>query len=251
MKLKAYLRGLGIGILVTAVIMGIALGKKGSMTDAEVKERAYELGMTEDKSGVLADDLSHSGTEADKPDVADTDSSAGIVKTPVSDNDVSVNDVVKADETDDEPMVKQPETAEPKAAETEPAETKAEEPKAEETKVEEKKAEEPKVEEKKEETKTEVKDPAESKKTDTKTDETKSEDTKTDNGSDKKITVKSGEGSYTVALKMKEAGIIINAEDFDSYLCKKGYDRKIGPGTYNMNSKMSYDELAKKLVVGE
>ena len=234
MKLKAYLRGLGIGILVTAVIMGIALGKKGSMTDAEVKERAYELGMTEDKSGVLADDLSHSDTEADKPDVADTDSSAGIVKTPVSDNDVSENDVVKADETDetdDEPMVKQPETAEPKAADTEPAETKAEEPKAEETKVEEPKAEETKVEEKKE--------------------ETKSEDTKTDNGSDKKITVKSGEGSYTVALKMKEAGIIINAEDFDSYLCKKGYDRKIGPGTYNMNSKMSYDELAKKLVVGE
>ncbi|MED9902649.1 MAG: hypothetical protein UFG06_00535 [Lachnospiraceae bacterium] len=46
MKLKYYLRGLGIGILVTAVIMGIASGKR-QMTDEEVRARAKELGMVE------------------------------------------------------------------------------------------------------------------------------------------------------------------------------------------------------------
>lgn len=46
MKLKYYLRGLGIGILVTAVIMGIASGKR-KMTDEEVRARARELGMVE------------------------------------------------------------------------------------------------------------------------------------------------------------------------------------------------------------
>lgn len=54
MTLKYYLRGLGIGIIVTAVIMGISMsGRKATMTDAEVKERAKELGMVE--STVLAE----------------------------------------------------------------------------------------------------------------------------------------------------------------------------------------------------
>ena len=46
MKLKYYLRGLGIGIIVTAVIMGIVSGKK-TLSDREIKERAATLGMVE------------------------------------------------------------------------------------------------------------------------------------------------------------------------------------------------------------
>lgn len=47
MKLKYYLRGLGIGIICTAIIMGIALSgnKKETLTDAEIIERARLLGM--------------------------------------------------------------------------------------------------------------------------------------------------------------------------------------------------------------
>lgn len=47
MKLKFYLRGLGIGILVTAVIMGIVSSRSRQMTDEEIKARARELGMVE------------------------------------------------------------------------------------------------------------------------------------------------------------------------------------------------------------
>ena len=47
MKLRYYLRGLGVGILVTAVIMTVALSKKQPMTDEEVIKRAKELGMIE------------------------------------------------------------------------------------------------------------------------------------------------------------------------------------------------------------
>lgn len=46
MKLKIYLRGLGIGIVVTALILGISGGKK-EMSDAEVIARAKKLGMVE------------------------------------------------------------------------------------------------------------------------------------------------------------------------------------------------------------
>ena len=48
MKLKYYLRGLGIGILVTAVIMGVTQGsRKETLSDREIRERAAALGMME------------------------------------------------------------------------------------------------------------------------------------------------------------------------------------------------------------
>lgn len=47
MKLKYYLRGLGIGIAVTALVLALAGGGKESLTDEEIKARARELGMVE------------------------------------------------------------------------------------------------------------------------------------------------------------------------------------------------------------
>ena len=55
MNLKYYLRGLGIGIVMTALIMGItAAGKNKPLSDSEIIERAKALGMTEE-STLLAD----------------------------------------------------------------------------------------------------------------------------------------------------------------------------------------------------
>ena len=53
MKLKYYLRGLGIGILVTTVILSLAGVGRKNMTDEEVVKRAKELGMVE--STLLSD----------------------------------------------------------------------------------------------------------------------------------------------------------------------------------------------------
>lgn len=54
MKLRYYMRGLGIGILVTAIIMGVSGGQK--LSDEEIKARALQLGMVEGTSaGVLSD----------------------------------------------------------------------------------------------------------------------------------------------------------------------------------------------------
>ncbi len=55
MKLKYYLRGLGIGIMVTAVILSVAFGsRKETLSDREIMERATELGMVSE-SGSLAE----------------------------------------------------------------------------------------------------------------------------------------------------------------------------------------------------
>lgn len=57
MNLKYYLRGLGIGIVITALIMGITSGsRKETLSNEEIKERAKALGMVEE-STVLADML--------------------------------------------------------------------------------------------------------------------------------------------------------------------------------------------------
>ena len=61
MKLKYYLRGLGVGIICTAIIMGIALSGKGKerLTEDEIIERARLLGM------VMADEQE---TEIEEPE---------------------------------------------------------------------------------------------------------------------------------------------------------------------------------------
>lgn len=51
MNLKYYLRGLGLGIIVTALVMGFS-GSRDKMSDAEIRSRAEALGMT-DTSDVL------------------------------------------------------------------------------------------------------------------------------------------------------------------------------------------------------
>lgn len=66
MKLKYYLRGLGIGILVTALIMGFTTRDSRPLTDAEIKAAAAELGMVESDSLRLAD-LPQNQTQEPEP----------------------------------------------------------------------------------------------------------------------------------------------------------------------------------------
>ena len=59
MKLKYYLRGLGIGMIVTALILGIRCSNRQdlasqTMTDDQIRERAAELGMVDSSELTLA-----------------------------------------------------------------------------------------------------------------------------------------------------------------------------------------------------
>ncbi len=58
MKRKYYMRGLGLGVLVTAILCAVALPTKTEpMTDEEVISRAKELGYVKDESGVTPEDI--------------------------------------------------------------------------------------------------------------------------------------------------------------------------------------------------
>ena len=188
MKLKYYLRGLGIGIVVTAIIMTVALGNKQTMTDDEVIKRAKELGMIE--NSVLAD-------MADKT-VEKTDDE--VINSEIPNNDKVIdNETPNNDEEIDEEVVDN---------DTIVDETNQNETTKEET---------PKEETPKEETTKDV----------------------------VSITVVGGDTSWTVSKRMEEAGLIESAKDFDTHLCRYGYDKKISVGTYNIPKSASHEEMAK------
>ena len=67
MNLKYYLRGLGIGIIVTALIMGIATsGKRETLSDSEIMERAKALGMTEETTLIVDAAAEPSATDGEE-----------------------------------------------------------------------------------------------------------------------------------------------------------------------------------------
>lgn len=73
MKLKYYLRGLGIGILVTAVIMGVTQGsRKETLSDREIRERAAALGMVEPGNSLADLEAAETPAATETPEAVET-----------------------------------------------------------------------------------------------------------------------------------------------------------------------------------
>ena len=98
MKLKYYLRGLGIGILITTVILSLAGVGRKNMTDEEVVKRAKELGMVE--STLLSDLPDQTKAEEVRPTETET----------------SLQPETSEQENSAEPETSEPETLEPEVS---------------------------------------------------------------------------------------------------------------------------------------
>ena len=61
----------------------------------------------------------------------------------------------------------------------------------------------------------------------------------------KTITVKSGDGSYTVAKKLADVGVVTSAETFDTFLCQNGYDKRLRTGTFSIPADASDEQIAR------
>ena len=201
MERKYYLRGLGIGIVVTAIIMGIATSGKREMTDEEIIARAKELGMVENT--VLSEKTEEEAETEAAIDIADA------------------GDAIEESAIEE---TKKPEIS------AEQKENTTEETKKPETSAEQK-----------ENTAEETKKPETS--TEQKTTANKKEDITS--AAVKTITVSSGDGSYTVAKKLAEAGVVTSAENFDTYLCQNGYDKKLRTGTFSIPADASDEQIAR------
>lgn len=247
MELKYYLRGLGLGIIITALIMGFSLSGKQPMTDAEIMARAKQLGMIEDT--VLAADIDKEAAEKDVADeAADENNSMEMIvneQQPTNEEDVSRVEEIKeqADAVGQNPEEEQTEKEE--ISETEISETEiSEEVKKEETVKEEAKKEEA---EKNETSNEEVQISEEVKDEAATTEETKVEETTVESAAPgtTTITISSGDGSYTVSRKLAEAGAVSSAETYDKFLCQNGYDKKIRTGTYVIPADASDEQMAR------
>ena len=63
-----------------------------------------------------------------------------------------------------------------------------------------------------------------------------------------KIEVTRGMDSQRIAGLLQDAGIIKDAADFDKYLNQNGYATQLKINSYEFNSKMSYEDIAKELI---
>lgn len=275
MNLRFYLRGLGLGIVVTALLMGYTLGgHKQSLTDDEIRERAAMLGMVED-DGVLVSMPSASEPSEDAEGVKTTEDSG---KTPAENTDSEGILVETADKPEPEadtktdtgtaeenaPSPDKTEAEKPSETEGISAETKT----ADATPVSEK--EEDKTETAKEgrngettheltvtgsvagaeETKEkEPETPAETP-TPTPTGASGASEGKTESSSKGgTLRIVKGSDSYEVAKQLEKAGLVDNAEAFDAYLCRKGLDRFVIIGSFEIPAGAGYDQIAK-LITG-
>lgn len=228
MERKYYLRGLGLGIVVTAVIMGLALSGKRTMTDEEVIARAKTLGMVENtESMLLSDAAAQEDDEAQEAeeteqvaDTAEQEPQEAVTEEAVMEEN-SQADVSEGDNTEEEDS--EDTQAVTSAQESDPAEQDAEEA-------------------------ADVKQP-ETDASETQTEQAAAETESTDNQQEVTITIVSGDSSYSVAKKLADAGIVLTAESYDAYLCANGYDKKLRTGTFTI-PKTASDEQIARIVTG-
>lgn len=224
MELKYYLRGLGIGIAMTAIIMGIALSGKGKMTDEDIIARAKELGMVENT--VLLD-----GTDEDA-DAAAADNVGGtgqdIAELPQEDN---VTDDSTATDQDDVTAIGNTEQDQDDVTATDGTEADSNDTASDV------------------DTATNQGDVTiGSTEADSETDS----ETRSDNADEaitsaalKTITIKGGDGSYTVAKKLEDVGVVTSASNFDTFLCEHGYDKRLRTGTFSIPADASDEQIAR------
>lgn len=218
MKLRYYFRGLGIGILVTALIMGMTSKAGRPLTDAEIRAKALTLGMVDPDSISLGSLGGGSSGVSGSGDVSDTDPNEG-----EEDNGQNQGspEMAEPSETPDIQDTQEPEISshplESMAPESSPtlapssAPTPTPPPTLTPT---------PTV------SPSPIPDPAPTVETVT-------------------ILIVRGDSSYTVSRRLEEAGLIENARDYDTYLVDNGYSKTIRTGTYKIPVNATWEEIAK------
>lgn len=215
MKMRYYLRGLGLGILVTAIFFLVGDSSGKTMSDEQIKARARELGMIE--STVLA--------EIPKEEIVESVEEEGGIES-VMENETESEAV--------ETSVEETEPAEENSVE-EPVEeisSEAEKESAAEVTVEESEADDNNIEE--------TSNPEES--------SVAEEQTSTAaNTESVSIVVHSGEGSDDVSRRLADMGLVADAHEYDKFLMANGYDKKIRTGEHIIPAGATWEEMAKIL----
>ncbi|MCR4806192.1 MAG: hypothetical protein K5857_00815 [Lachnospiraceae bacterium] len=237
MKLKSYLRGLGTGLFISAVLMGIATGGRvKELSDAEIKQRAAALGMVEEEALLLKPAAQEESVEGTKEEVKEeVKAPAAKVKEekPASDNAEAVGENTEetGEEKADEEEIKEENTGEEETEETEDTEVAKIDPDDED------------------EDGDDIRDSKEDRAMGGQSDVRVSG---LQNNSDQlgyneyfTIQIASGSSSETVSRLLKSGGAIDDAGKFDDFLCDNHYDKKITPGVFKIPVGADYKQIAE------
>lgn len=223
MKLRYYLRGLGIGMLVAALVLILSGNTGGKMSDEAVKRRAAELGMVEKDKSVLGD----IGSEVSAGQPEDVSQSVITEDMPVPEEETdgaSEEDKGTAPEEIDGTPEEEADEILPEAGERPEAEVSEEETEA----VDEERMLANQIEQRADEVADRAKEVAEN---------SVPENIVT-------FVVRQGDSSDSVARRAKEMGLVESAADFDVFLCQNGYDKRISVGSYEIEVGATQREIA-------
>ena len=236
MKLKYYLRGLGVGMLVMMLILWATGNLGAKMSDEAVKRRAAELGMVEKDQTVL----SNVGGE-DLPPVNGAEGQAEAQK-PAEEaaSEADGQEQAAAPENDGQEPA---EAAAPENGGQEPPEEAAPEDNGqnqpEKTAPEDNGQNQPEAAAPEDNTQQPVEERA-----DEAANRAEAAAQNAPAGRKLTLTVNKGDSSVTVARKAAEAGLIKSAKDFDAFLCRNGDDKKISVGNYEIAEGASEQDIA-------
>lgn len=212
MRLKYYLRGMGIGIICTTLLLAIASHtNKQTMTDEEVIKRAGELGM------VMQEDADSAKKKAQGPsEQADTQK---------GENSYENN---KGKQT------KQKNDGENKTSAAQRTTQQENDSKKKKSSTEKKGKSDPSAA-------PEIQN----------TEEPVQENTQNGDESAPKLVdfeVQQGESSDSVARNLFQNHLVDNANQFNDYVVSNGYDSRLVPGHFSIPEGSSYEEIVKILL---
>ncbi len=235
MKRKYYMRGLGIGVIVSAILFSFAFPKSApGMTDEEVIARAKELGYTKKTEGVTADDIDkikenvtpQPGSEAEGETNSTPEGTPGITPDATPGPTPSPVPTPEPPEKPDKPDVpdRPSSTPEPTKATTgTPAPTSTSEP-----------------------TRVPTNTPAP---TNTPRPTNTSVPTKVPTGTTYTIKVERGMTASTVSKLLEEAGAVTSATEFVAYLRDNSLTDEINIGTFQIPAGAGFKEIADILTI--
>lgn len=208
MKFKYYLRGLGIGVIVTTLLFAIGGGVKTEpMKDSEIIQRARALGMVMQEESLpqsgTSKDMQSSGQQESAGSSEVSDQASG------SDSDSDSESEPAQDSGDSGQTESQPDQAETPSRDVGVS------------------AGIPETAPQPEETPQPVEQPDPGVVT---------------------FTVGAGMVSDTIARSLADMGVISDAQEFNLYLVQNGYDSRIFAGEKQVTVGANYDEIARALM---
>ncbi len=218
MKFKYYLKGLGMGIIVTTIIMTVScVVHNNNLSDQEIIEKAEKLGMvmTESQTESKDDLFGNNGKESESGDDSETESDSE----PRSERETN---------KESEMITLESETEESEVQESVTQDSQTQEPETQEPETQESETQEPE------------------------TQETETQETETQGPTHIEVTqyilhISWGDTPRMIATELYENGMVDSASSFRKYLADNGYAGKLRSGTYTITKGMSYKEIAQMI----